>query len=89
MDRHKLVLNDKNVKKIGDFWKMISDIQKDDDYSDRIVDSEQLLIYKSMQHIVQNDDILAGLAVLYYKHKSFRTLFKTAFKEFSKISVKK
>jgi len=42
-----------------------------------------------MQNVIKNDEILAGFAVLYYKHSSFRTMFKNAYKELNKLTVKK
>lgn len=89
MENSQLVLDNKCLKKVGDFWKMIHSIQSEKDYTDHITNNENLLIYKSIQNVIKDDEILAGFAVLYYKHSSFRTLFKTAYKEFNKLSVKK
>lgn len=89
MENNQLELDDKCLKRVGEFWKIIHDIQSESDCTQNITDNENLLVYKSMQNVIKDDQILAGFAVLYYKHSSFRTFFKTAYKELNKLSVKK
>jgi len=89
MENNQLELDDKCLKRVGEFWEMVRIIQSDDDCTNNIKSNENLLVYKSMQNVIKDDEILAGFAVLYYKHSSFRTLFKTAYKELNKLSVKK
>ena len=89
MENSQLELDNKCLKRVGEFWKMIHEIKTGTDHTDSIINNENLLIYKSIQNVIKDDEILAGFAVLYYKHSSFRTLFKTAYKEFNKLSVKK
>ena len=89
MESSQLELDEKSIKRVGEFWALINDIKSKEDCTSNISNNENLLVYKSMQNVIKNDEILAGFAVLYYKHSSFRTMFKNAYKELNKLTVKK
>ena len=79
------MFNQKNTQKINEFWDMIGDVRQNDDKSAKIDDSEKLLVYKSLIKLSKDDEILGGMAIMYYKSQTCRMFLKNAFKEYQEL----
>lgn len=79
------MFNQKNTQKINEFWDMIGDVRQNDDKSEKINDSEKLLVYKSLIKLSKDDEILGGMAIMYYKSQTCRMFLKNAFKEYQEL----
>lgn len=82
------MFNQKNSQKINEFWEMIGDVRQNDDKSDKIDDSEKLLVYKSLLKLSKDDEILGGMAIMYYQSTTCRMFLKNAFKEYQELQIK-
>ena len=88
MEINSQMFNQKNSQKINEFWTMINEVKQNDDKSQKITDSEKLLVYKSLLKLSQDEDILGGMAVMYYKSQTCRMFLKSAFKEYQDLQNK-
>ena len=80
------ILSTKNAGKLDEFWNLVKSMKSYDIDIDKISDEENRVVFNSVSTIINDNNILAGMAIMYYKSSNIRIGFKKAYREYINIA---